>query len=86
MICGFECNANTVGKTEVYLEFQPTKKDRNAPDSLVELRFYVPGQVTKGQIESLGDKTILKDKSEILKEQEEADGEVGEISATSQQV
>ena len=45
-------NSNIAGRTEVSLEFVPSssggkKASRNAPDEMVEIRFYVPGTHTK---------------------------------------
>ncbi|PVV02717.1 hypothetical protein BB560_002822 [Smittium megazygosporum] len=45
-------NTNLAGKTEVSIEFQqaktnPSLKRKNYPDELVEIRFYVPGTVSK---------------------------------------
>ncbi|KIK94046.1 hypothetical protein PAXRUDRAFT_828380 [Paxillus rubicundulus Ve08.2h10] len=45
-------NSNIAGRTEVSLEFVPLgsggkKASRNAPDEMVEIRFYVPGIQTK---------------------------------------
>ncbi|KAI0647824.1 SSrecog-domain-containing protein [Trametes meyenii] len=44
-------NSNIAGRTEVSLEFatQNKKPVRNAPDEMVEIRFYVPGTQVKGQ-------------------------------------
>ena len=44
-------NSNIAGRTEVSLEFatQAKKPSRNAPDEMVEIRFYVPGTHTKGR-------------------------------------
>ncbi|KAI0667756.1 structure-specific recognition protein-domain-containing protein [Trametes maxima] len=44
-------NSNIAGRTEVSLEFvtQNKKPARNAPDEMVEIRFYVPGTQVKGQ-------------------------------------
>ncbi|KAI0826833.1 SSrecog-domain-containing protein [Trametes gibbosa] len=44
-------NSNIAGRTEVSLEFatQNKKPSRNAPDEMVEIRFYVPGTQVKGQ-------------------------------------
>lgn len=45
-------NSNIAGRTEVSLEFVPSssggkKVSRNAPDEMVEIRFYVPGTHAK---------------------------------------
>ncbi|KAH7885252.1 SSrecog-domain-containing protein [Phlebopus sp. FC_14] len=45
-------NSNIAGRTEVSLEFAPSgpagkKASRNAPDEMVEIRFYVPGTHTR---------------------------------------
>jgi structure-specific recognition protein 1 len=41
-------NSNIAGKTEVSLEFNaPQSKSKNAPDEMVEIRFYVPGTQSK---------------------------------------
>lgn len=42
-------NSNIAGRTEVSLEFAPSgkKASRNAPDEMMEIRFYVPGTHTK---------------------------------------
>lgn len=45
-------NSNIAGRTEVSLEFVPSssggkKASKNAPDEMVEIRFYVPGTHTK---------------------------------------
>ncbi|KAI0373676.1 SSrecog-domain-containing protein [Pilatotrama ljubarskyi] len=44
-------NSNIAGRTEVSLEFATQNKQptRNAPDEMVEIRFYVPGTQVKGQ-------------------------------------
>ncbi|TBU31771.1 SSrecog-domain-containing protein [Dichomitus squalens] len=44
-------NSNIAGRTEVSLEFatQNRKPSRNAPDEMVEIRFYVPGTQTKSR-------------------------------------
>ena len=42
-------NSNIAGRTEVSLEFSPinSRPSKNAPDELMEIRFYVPGTTTK---------------------------------------
>ena len=64
-------NSNIAGRTEVSLEFatQNRKPSRNAPDEMVEIRFYVPGTQTKSRGSDAGSQ-----KSDV-----EEDGE--EISA-----
>lgn len=64
-------NSNIAGRTEVSLEFatQSKKPSRNAPDEMVEIRFYVPGTQTKGRGSDAGSQ----------KSDDEDDGE--EISA-----
>ncbi|KAF8551700.1 SSrecog-domain-containing protein [Imleria badia] len=68
-------NSNIAGRTEVSLEFVPSssggkKPSRNAPDEMVEIRFYVPGTHTKLRGSDVGSQ-----KSDA----EEEDGE--EVSA-----
>ena len=73
------------GKNEVTVEFNPSKS-RSAQDSLVEVRFYVPGTVTQGQVIDDGDNKILRDKELVDGDDEDLDGEQGEISKRAQEV
>lgn len=44
-------NSNIAGRTEVSLEFLPAttgRQPKGAPDELMEVRFYVPGTLTRG--------------------------------------
>jgi hypothetical protein len=69
------------------LEFQPASKSRNGPDTLVEARFYIPGNVTQGQISTDGDMSFMKTKAQLQRDNEEnEDNEQGEISAQAQEV
>jgi structure-specific recognition protein 1 len=77
-------NTTVSGKNEVSVEFQLPRKDVKG-DQLVEVRFYVPGTATQGQIVDDGQGKILKDKADLL-EGDDDDGEMGEITAGDQQV
>ncbi|KAJ3361203.1 FACT complex subunit [Kappamyces sp. JEL0680] len=84
--------ANTLvaGKSEVSVEFAMPRKEKNErilEDSLVEIRFYIPGGVTESMIrDGQGDAKVLKDRLDengdvIMYDQDEEDGmEQGEIS------
>lgn len=64
-------NSNIAGRTEVSLEFlnqtsSKPKNSRNAPDELVEVRFYVPGTRTKEARSDAGSqKSDAEDEEEI---------------------
>ncbi|KAI8893405.1 hypothetical protein BC833DRAFT_608471 [Globomyces pollinis-pini] len=84
-------NTTVSGKNEVLVEFNAPKsvnpKERTREDSLVEIRFYIPGNVTEGQIFEDGEKTLLKDRQTGEEPDEEEEGaEAGEISAAAQKV
>jgi structure-specific recognition protein 1 len=74
-------NTAVSGKNEVSVEFQLPRKDVKG-DQLVEIRFYVPGSVTQGQIMDDGTSKFLKDKSDMV----QGEGEMGEITNDDQQV
>lgn len=63
-------NSNIAGRTEVSLEFAAQssgKKSRNAPDEMVEIRFYVPGTHTKERGSDAGsDKSDNEDDGEEI--------------------
>lgn len=86
-------NATIGAKHEVAVEFAPPPpSDPNVPqrggqDHLVEIRFYVPGSVTQGQITELDDgKITFRDKSEIDAVSVDQTNEEGEISLAAQKV
>ncbi|KAF9241153.1 SSrecog-domain-containing protein [Melanogaster broomeanus] len=70
-------NSNIAGRTEVSLEFAPSgsggkKASRNAPDEMMEIRFYVPGTHTKLRGSDAGS------------QQSDAEGEDGEEVSAAQ--
>ena len=74
------------GKNEVTIEFQPSKA-KTSQDSLVEVRFYVPGTITQGQVIDDGESKILRDKEMVDGDDEgDLDGEQGEISKRAQEI
>lgn len=83
---------STVNKQEVALEFAPPppQADLNLPrnercDHLVEMRFYIPGNVTAGMIKEDAGTTTFRDKSAMNANENITDGdEEGEITAALQ--
>ena len=85
-------NTSQGAKNEVAIEFIPPVVDPNGPkrqreDTLVEIRFYVPGNVTAGQVQELDQgKYQLRDKADVDAVDPEEVDEEGEISLAAQKV
>ncbi|KAJ3253307.1 FACT complex subunit [Boothiomyces macroporosus] len=76
--------ANTVvsGKSEVSIEFAVPKDVAKRQDALVEVRFYVPGGATEGQVMESGNKRVYRDKDAV--DIDDEGDEEGEVSLAAQ--
>lgn len=63
-------NSNIAGRTEVSLEFatpsSSKKPSRNAPDEMVEIRFYVPGTATRDRGSEAGSQKSDEEEEEEI--------------------
>ncbi|VDC00728.1 unnamed protein product [Peniophora sp. CBMAI 1063] len=58
-------NSNIAGRTEVSLEYQPPqRKGKNAPDEMVEIRFFVPGTASKNKGSDAGSDADIENDDE----------------------
>jgi structure-specific recognition protein 1 len=78
-------NSNIAGKTEVSLEFiQPdsnaNKTGKNAPDELMELRFYIPGTQQKDEDDENGEEISA---AQMFHETIKEKADIGQVSGES---